>query len=134
ATGHHCPRRAVVFSLERVERGDVEDGRPEGLDLERELAGIASATDLETLQAHRVRLLVKKGVTTARLKGLGAPSPEERRVAGQAINAEKQPLEAAFERRREEVEREAVARQLASESLDVTLPGTRPPTGGLHLL
>src|SRR5690606_14154218 len=43
-------------------------------------------------------------------------------------------LEAAFERRREELEREAVAKQLAGESLDVTLPGTRPAGGGLHLL
>src|SRR5690606_5171481 len=64
----------------------------------------------------------------------GALPPEERKVAGQAINRDKQTLEAALAERRAELERAAVDAQLAGESLDVTLPGKRPAGGGLHLL
>ncbi len=112
----------------------MDDRRTAGTELERELELIASAPDLDALQEHRVRLLGKKGVLTARLKELGALPPEQRREIGQAINAEKQALEGALARRREELEREAVERQLAQEAIDVTLPGTRPAGGGLHLL
>src|SRR5690606_33290847 len=82
----------------------------------------------------RVRYLGKKGVITARLKELGALPPEERRVAGQVINQHKQVLEAAFEARKAALELAAVEAKLAGESIDVTLPGTRPAGGGLHLL
>ena len=78
--------------------------------------------------------LGKKGVLTSRLKELGALPAEERKAAGRAINLEKQELEAAIDARRSELERAAVDAKLAAESLDVTLPGTRPAGGGLHLL
>lgn len=98
------------------------------------LAAVAAARDLNELNDVRVRYLGKKGMLTARLKELGALPPEERKVAGQAINRDKQTLEAALAERRAELERAAVDAQLAGESLDVTLPGTRPAGGGLHLL
>ena len=98
------------------------------------LAAVAAASDLDALNEVRVRYLGKKGVLTARLKALGALPPEDRKAAGQAINADKQALEAALAARREELEQQAVADKLAREGVDVTLPGTRPAGGGLHLL
>jgi phenylalanyl-tRNA synthetase alpha chain len=98
------------------------------------LEEIANAPDQTALQALRVRLLGKKGVLTAQLKGLGALSVEMRKAQGAAVNETKRILEAAFAARREALEREALERQLLSERLDVTLPGVAFPVGGLHLL
>lgn len=113
---------------------DAGGGQEHGLDLERELMQIRSASDMSALQESRVRLLGKKGLLTTRLKELGALAPEERRARGQEINSLKQAVEAAIDERQEQLEREAVRAQLRAESLDVTLPGTRRPGGGLHLL
>ena len=56
------------------------------------LAAIADAGDLQALEAQRVALLGKKGSVTRRLKTLGDLPADERRAAGGAINALKQPL------------------------------------------
>jgi phenylalanyl-tRNA synthetase alpha chain len=98
------------------------------------LKSIADAHDLRTLQALRVELLGKKGRITEALKGLGALEPDARRAAGAAINAEKQLLEAALERRRAELERAELDARLAAERLDLTLPGERRGAGAHHLL
>lgn len=98
------------------------------------LEAIAAAQDLPALQDLRVRYLGKKGELTQQLKRLGALAPEERRAAGQRINEVKRAIEQALDQRKGELEEAALAAQLASERVDVTLPGTRPPLGGLHLL
>lgn len=97
-------------------------------------AEIRSADDLRALQEVRVRWLGKKGRITTELKGLGALPPDERRTAGQRINAVKQWVQEAIDARKVELERADLARRLAAERVDVTLPGTRGPDGGLHLL
>ena len=101
---------------------------------ERALEEIRAAPDLAALQALRVRYLGKKGELTSQLKSLGSLEPEARREAGQAINALKAELETALRERREALEEEVQAAQLAGEHLDVTLPGVETPVGGLHLL
>jgi len=98
------------------------------------LEAVRSADDPAALQDLRVKLLGKKGEITQRLKALGAMAPDERRVVGEQWNRVKVDLGAAFDERKVELERRAVAAQLAGERVDVTLPGTRPPQGGLHLL
>ena len=97
-------------------------------------AEIEAATDLRDLQQVRVRWLGKKGRITAELKGLGQLPPEQRREAGQRINVVKQEIQQAIEDRKDQLERTELARRLAAERVDVTLPGTRGPGGGLHLL
>mgnify|MGYP001167385041 CR=1 FL=1 len=98
------------------------------------LRTIGDAQDLTALQQLRVAYLGKKGEITQRLKALGALAAEERRVVGGRVNALKQAVEAAIEERKVALERLLLAAQLAGERVDVTLPGTRPPQGGLHLL
>ncbi len=97
-------------------------------------AEIEAATDLRDLQQVRVRWLGKKGRITAELKGLGQLPPEQRREAGQRINVVKQAIQQAVEDRKDQLERAELARRLAAERVDVTLPGTHGPGGGLHLL
>ncbi|HEY2590451.1 MAG TPA: phenylalanine--tRNA ligase subunit alpha [Steroidobacteraceae bacterium] len=100
--------------------------------LEEALREIASSADLPGLEETRVRALGRKGFITEQLKTLGALPPEERRVAGQRINAAKDRLLAALEARRAALERAHDARELESGRIDVTLPGRGEARGGLH--
>ncbi len=106
------------------------------LDLER-LVGeaeqaIAAANDLQALDQVRVGYLGKSGRLTAQLKQLGKLPPEQRPQAGQAINKAKQALQQAIESRKTQLESEALASRLASETIDVSLPGRGLSRGGLH--
>ena len=93
---------------------------------------IAAATDLESLDAVRVRYLGRKGLLTVQLKQLGSLPAEERPAAGQAINAAKQAVEARLDQAREAREAQALEARLEAESVDVTLPGRGQGSGGLH--
>jgi phenylalanyl-tRNA synthetase alpha chain len=95
-------------------------------------AEIASCSSIEQLEQIRVRLLGKKGEITAQLKALGAMDPEARKAAGAKINEAKEALATALDARRAELENEQLAAQLASDTVDVTLPGRGQRLGGLH--
>lgn len=95
-------------------------------------AEVAATDDVRALEALRVQYLGKKGELTALLRTLGQLPAEERREAGQSINAAKDTLQVELEARREALEASALTRQLAEERIDVTLPGRTPRRGGLH--
>ena len=99
---------------------------------ERALADVAGADDLRALDDVRVGWLGKKGRLTAELKNLGQLPPEARRVAGQAVNELKRELSTRLEARKAELERAELDRRLATETLDVTLPGRAVDPGGPH--
>ncbi|WP_097460678.1 phenylalanine--tRNA ligase subunit alpha [Mangrovitalea sediminis] len=96
------------------------------------LETVANANDLSSLDALRVDLLGKKGQLTQLLKGLGALSAEERPAAGQRINEAKVQIQEAINARRATLESSVLEARLASESIDVTLPGRGQDLGGLH--
>ncbi len=93
---------------------------------------IAQVDDLASLDQVRVQLLGKKGILTEQLKQLGQLPPQERPQAGQAINEAKQTLQQAIESRRLALQQAQLAAQLATERIDVTLPGRGQQSGGLH--
>ena len=95
----------------------------------QQFAVISDEAELEQVKA---RYLGKEGSLTVLLKGLGKLSAEERPAAGARINQVKQGIEAALQQRREALQQNKLAQKLASESLDVTLPGRGMGTGGLH--
>ena len=96
------------------------------------LADIAAASTPEALEALRVSLLGKQGSVTALLKGLGALPADERKAAGAGINKVRDALGKALAERRQVLEDAALDARLASETIDVTLPGRDPGRGGLH--
>ncbi|TCZ88076.1 phenylalanine--tRNA ligase subunit alpha [Lysobacter sp. N42] len=96
------------------------------------LADIAGADTPEALEALRVALLGKSGSITGQLKQLGALPPEQRKAAGEAINAARDAVTAAIAGRRAALDAAALDARLASESIDVTLPGIGVARGGLH--
>ena len=100
--------------------------------LQAALAAVEAAASESDLDAVRVRHLGRKGELTQLLKGLGQLPPEQRPSVGAAINAAKGELQAKIDLRRTALASEQLAKTMAAEALDVTLPGRRPAAGGLH--
>lgn len=100
--------------------------------LDEAKVAVAAAGDLGRLDQVRVKYLGKKGAFTTVLKELGKLPVEQRPGAGKEINSAKQTLTALLESRREELERRKIEGELASQALDVTLPGRGQPMGRLH--
>ena len=96
------------------------------------LADVAAAQNPETLENLRVALLGKSGSITAQLKQLGALPADERKAAGEAINRARDAVSAALGERKALLENAALDARLASERIDVTLPGRDGGRGGLH--
>ena len=93
---------------------------------------VAQAADLKALDDIRVQYLGKKGLLTEQLKQLGKLPADQRPQAGQAINVAKRQVQDAIEARKTALQSAALAAQLASERVDVTLPGRGQSSGGLH--
>jgi phenylalanyl-tRNA synthetase alpha chain len=96
------------------------------------LADIAAAATLDALDAIRVRLLGKSGAITEQLKSLGKLPPEERKAHGELVNRARDELTVAIAARKEVLEESAFAQRLASERIDVTLPGRNGERGAIH--
>jgi phenylalanyl-tRNA synthetase alpha chain len=93
---------------------------------------IEASTSLAALDQVRVRLLGKKGLITEQLKSLGGMVAAERAPAGQWINQAKDLVAAAIEKRKGVLERESIAAELVSGTIDVTAPGRGQGQGGFH--
>jgi len=100
--------------------------------LKEALETVAESSDTQSLDQVRVKYLGKKGEITQLLKGLGKLSADERPQAGATINAAKVAVQDAINVKKEALVQAALAEQLSSESIDVTLPGRGDQTGGLH--
>jgi phenylalanyl-tRNA synthetase alpha chain len=106
----------------------------QGLDelVQRAKSEIDTAATLSALDAVRVAWLGKKGTLTQRLKQLSSLPPGERPAAGQQINKAKATIHAHLDSRRRCLERDALARTLSEDRVDVTLPGRGVSLGGRH--
>lgn len=101
---------------------------------EQALAALAESEGQSQLNEWKVQFLGKKGELTSILRGMGQLSAEERPVIGQLVNEVRGTLEQAFAEREAELERVMLAQKLASQSIDVTLPGRKVPAGAVHPL
>lgn len=98
------------------------------------IAEMQRADSLETLNDLRVKYLGKKGSLTGLLRGLGSLTPEERPKIGQIVNEIRTELEQTIGRKTEQLKQQQLAQKLASEKIDVTLPGRRVNMGHKHPL
>lgn len=89
----------------------------------------STPADLENAKA---RYLGKSGRLTELLKGLAALPPEEKKSRGAAINEVKQRVEALLNARRQALADAELELQLRTQALDVSLPGRRRGSAGLH--
>ncbi|CAK0763116.1 phenylalanine--tRNA ligase subunit alpha [Gammaproteobacteria bacterium] len=93
---------------------------------------VAIAMDPSALDQLRVHYLGKKGLLTEHLKSLRTLPVEQRPKVGAIINQAKQALHEAIEIRQGELQNATRDARLATEILDVTLPGRGQGRGGLH--
>ena len=96
------------------------------------LASLDAAATPAALEELRVKLLGKKGELTAVLKMMGKLSPEERPIMGQMANAVRAQIEAKLEERKAAIHAAVLEAKLASESIDVTIPGETVTVGHQH--
>ena len=99
---------------------------------EEALARIAAVQELDTLEKLRVEYLGKQGSISGLLKTLGAMSPEERQIAGPQIHALRESVTDALTARKTALEHAALEAQLASETVDLSLPAPESPRGTIH--
>ncbi len=97
-------------------------------------ARVAAAADLEQLAAVEVETVGKRSVIAEGRRGLGAAPETDRKDLGRAINEVAIELESLIAIRRAELEQAAHAEALASDTVDVTLPGRAPKRGTIHII
>ena len=93
---------------------------------------LGKATDVNELEAWRIRYLGRKGSLVQVLRSLATLPLKQRRVVGARANELKKSLETALAEKKSNLE-QGLTLSLRSGSLDITLPGQRVPLGRLHL-
>jgi phenylalanyl-tRNA synthetase alpha chain len=96
------------------------------------LGELSGASAIDAVLQVKTKYLGRKGEVASLLKELGALSPEERKKAGEAINAVKATLEEAFDAKAASLEADGRAERLSRERIDVTLPGRCIRPGRSH--
>ncbi len=96
------------------------------------IAAMDAADSPAALDELRVRYLGKKGELTAVLKMMGKLSAEERPVMGQLANAVRAQLEEKLDARKQVIDAAVLEQKLASEAIDVTIPGKSVVMGHEH--
>jgi phenylalanyl-tRNA synthetase alpha chain len=92
------------------------------------LSDISAAATLGELEQARVLYLGRKSELKQALRAV------RDRESGQALNAAREAIERAVAERQQSLDRAELDRSLTEERVDVTLPGTVPPRGHLHLI
>ncbi|WBU63310.1 phenylalanine--tRNA ligase subunit alpha [Paracoccus aerodenitrificans] len=96
------------------------------------LGRVADASDASALEEVRLAALGKKGEISLKMRELGKMTPEERQIAGPAMNRLKDEIDAALRARKAALEDAALDARLRDEWLDVTMPGRPRPQGSIH--
>ena len=104
----------------------LEEARAQGV------ARIQGAATLEELRAAEVAALGRRAPLSRVQRSLGALDEGARRRVGQLTNEVRDALREALARRELALRREADQAVAEEDRIDVSLPGRRPPLGGLH--
>ena len=91
-------------------------------------------SDLKELDGVRVQYLGKKGELTQLLRGMSQLTAEERPKIGKLVNEARAEIESLIVDKTDALKSKELAKKLATEQIDITLPGRRQNTGHLHPL
>ncbi len=94
---------------------------------------IEAAGDAAALLAVRVEFLGRKGTMVGLFSELAELKGGARKNAGQELNTLKQYIMTALQQKEDGLQAATMGKLAEAEKLDVTLPGTRPPLGHLHI-
>ncbi|WP_400242712.1 phenylalanine--tRNA ligase subunit alpha [Niallia sp. JL1B1071] len=95
------------------------------------LSRIENSNDMKELNEIRIAYLGKKGPITEVLKGMGKLSAEERPKMGALVNVIRDEITSHIDAKQKSLEEALVLEKIASETIDITLPG-RPVSVGNH--
>lgn len=95
---------------------------------------LENCDSLSSLNDVRVEYLGKKGLIPALMKQMKNLPNEEKPAFGAQVNVLKTECAKLLEEKKQALEDEELARRLASETIDITLPGLRPAHGNLNPL
>ncbi|MGF3075774.1 phenylalanine--tRNA ligase subunit alpha [Facklamia sp. P13055] len=95
---------------------------------------IKQAESSKMIQDIRVKYTGKKGELTQISKQMKDLEKDEKPILGQLINQFHQSFNDHIEKKQEQVKQKELAAQLASETIDISLPGRRQNFGSRHLL
>lgn len=93
---------------------------------------ISNAKSLQELEEIRVGLLGKKGSLTELSRGMKDVAPEEKKAIGQLVNELKEMINIHLEKKGAELKEYEKNIRLASEIIDITLPGRDVNSGTTH--
>src|SRR5260221_1971606 len=100
--------------------------------IEQARDAIFATSSVADLEQAKARFLGKSGTLTEQLKSLGKLPADQRPQAGAAINEAKRKVEDFVQAQLEQLRARDLDAKLALEAVDVTLPGRRQGSGGLH--
>ncbi|MBY0316792.1 MAG: phenylalanine--tRNA ligase subunit alpha [Bdellovibrionales bacterium] len=95
---------------------------------------IKSAQNSEALQQAKVKYFGKQGQLTLIMKEMGSLAPEERASFGKHVNTVRDELTQLFEQLSNDLQTQELNKKLATEEIDLTLPGAPLPLGARHLI
>ena len=98
------------------------------------LAAVEAAADLAELKRVRAEHTGERSPLALANREIGALPPAARKDAGRRVGQARGALNQALASRQQELEVEAEEQMLAEETVDVTLPWDRRPTGARHPL
>jgi len=98
------------------------------------LEAIAGATSLDVLKQVRIDYVGDKSAIARFSQELGKLDPSARAQFGKVVGQAKSAVAGAYEARLLVLEKERDERVLIEERVDVTIPASRRPKGGLHPL
>ena len=95
---------------------------------------LSNADNSARLEEIRVKYLGKKGELTTILRSMGGLSKEERPLVGKLVNEAKNEVESKIEEKVKLIKEQEKNSKLASEVIDISLPGKKNNVGKRHPL
>lgn len=93
-----------------------------------------SITSIKTLNDVRVEYLGKQGKITELSKMMKDVPNDQKKEFGMLVNEVRSFVTESLDEIKEKLEKEALNKKLESEKIDITLPGTKVPSGSANIL
>lgn len=94
----------------------------------------SSITSIKTLNDVRVEYLGKQGKITELSKMMKDVPNDQKKEFGMLVNEVRNFVTETLDEIKEKLEKEALNKKLKSEKIDITLPGTKVPSGSANIL
>ena len=94
----------------------------------------SSITSIKTLNDVRVEYLGKQGKITELSKMMKDVPNDQKKEFGMLVNEVRKFVTESLDEIKEKLEKEALNKKLESEKIDITLPGTKVPSGSANIL